>query len=62
MVTFPNFDDLFEAEFDTRVADVLPDGTVEFVLVGDQLRVEITWSEDRLDDGAAQVFVVNTGI
>lgn len=55
-----------ETEFQPRVADVLPGGTVAVQLNGaEELQVTITWQEDRQDGvaaGTTQSFVVNTQI
>jgi len=53
-------------EFQPRVADVLPGGTVAVQLnAAEEIQVTITWQEDRQDGTAAgttQSFVVNTQI
>ena len=55
-----------ETEFQTRVAEVLPNGTLVVNLAAnEQLTVTITWLEDRVDDntaGTTESFTINTQI
>lgn len=55
-----------ETEFQTRVGEVLPNGTLVVNLAAnEQLTVTITWLEDRVDDntaGTTESFTINTQI